>query len=179
MDAGDDWLDPSAPDAGERRSVALEREFRTLGFREGMAAEYEQTLQAGFDAGFGEGYAAGWEEARVLGAASALIDVLAPAVGRAGEPERNGSRAPPPVRLRVCSDAAAAEAAVRTLRALCVRIEARLAHERSEPAADSPRRGDSAAAAAERAELAEVLRAVGVGEAAWPECVRERTTSGE
>ena len=42
-----------------------------------------------------------------------------------------------------------------------------------------PLRGCSGTPVAERAELAEVLRAVGVGEAAWPECVRERTTSGE
>lgn len=77
MGLDEDWLDhEAAEDHDEHTGSALQRQFRNLGFREGLNTQYEQTLQSGFNLGFKEGYAVGWEDSRLLGAVRALMDVV-------------------------------------------------------------------------------------------------------
>jgi len=137
MDSDDDWLSHDAHDGPEQHTGgALERQFHTIGFREGLTTEYEQTLQEGFNVGFANGYTVGWGEAQLLGAVTALIDVLTPAAGSgtgAGAPGAPGAagapgaRAPAPVRLRLSKDRSDAAEAMSALRAIATAIEQRLA----------------------------------------------------
>jgi hypothetical protein len=125
-----DWLEEDAADGAEHYTgSALERQFRNLGYREGLTEEYEQTLQEGFNVGFKEGYVAGWEEAQLLGSITALVDVLLPAAGSSvdtGATNTGARRAPPPVRFRLGKDKHEAARAVSKLQALAHAVEERL-----------------------------------------------------
>lgn len=174
----DDWLDHSDSNTGvEATSEAITRQFNTLGFKEGLAAVYEQTLQGGFDVGFAVGFPIGWGEAQLLGAVSTLIDVLTPAAhaqpaaaaGAAGGPTVRST-----VRLRLGREKDGAADALKRLHALAGRIQARISPPWTVPDAavgDASLRGDSDGEmelTAARAALAELLRDLGLTEAAWP-----------
>ena len=85
-----DWLeddDAADADALGREYATLARNFKTLGFREGIDAGQEEFMQAGFDEGFRERIAAGEASGRLLGAVSALADVFATGSPHPGTPE--------------------------------------------------------------------------------------------
>lgn len=77
----DVWADGDSDGGAEKAtgSAELEREYEArqasyhaVGYRDGVAAAKEDTLQAGFDAGWAEGGPAGWAWGAARGAAGAL-----------------------------------------------------------------------------------------------------------
>eukprot|EP00962_Isochrysis_galbana_P035976 scaffold12362_cov124-Isochrysis_galbana.AAC.7 len=150
-----DWLDDDAADGAEHYTgSALERQFRNLGYREGLTEEYEQTLQGGFNVGFSEGYTAGWEEAQLLGSITALLDVLVPAAGsvNTGAASTDARRVRPSVRFRVGKDEHEVACAVAKLQALAHGIEERLKSSSDGGAGSSGDNGNTRAATVSAAE---------------------------
>ncbi|GAQ83774.1 hypothetical protein KFL_001610150 [Klebsormidium nitens] len=70
--ADDFYGDEQEPEDLQKEWRAREAQFKTLGYRDGVTAGKDQTLQQGFEQGFKESVQPGFDWGRARGAASAL-----------------------------------------------------------------------------------------------------------